>query len=114
MKLGKVLEQKSFDSSYIQKLWKLTENFPIEELHINTFDSIIKDWLTSEVDVTYTDKTVVKLNYDHFERIRNANLLYPIILGEDGRVLDGMHRVLKVWFSGKNVINAVRFERDPA
>lgn len=45
--------------------------------------------------------------------IDEADLAFPIILSSDGRVMDGMHRVLKALLNGWQSIDAVRFERDP-
>ncbi|MDQ6746414.1 MAG: hypothetical protein M3Z27_10435 [Actinomycetota bacterium] len=38
-----------------------------------------------------------------------ADLSYPIILGHDGRVMDGMHRIARALLEGRNEIDAVRF-----
>ena len=49
----------------------------------------------------------------HVRLIEEADLAYPIILGADGRVMDGMHRVAKAVLAGISEIDAVRFETDP-
>jgi len=50
---------------------------------------------------------------DHIRLIEEADLVHPIILGADGRVMDGMHRVAKAFLRGQASIEAVRFARDP-
>jgi hypothetical protein len=50
---------------------------------------------------------------EHARMINEADLDFPIILASDGRVMDGMHRVLKAVLNGRRDIEAVRFERDP-
>lgn len=42
-----------------------------------------------------------------------ADLSFPIILGEDGRIVDGHHRVLKALIEGKTHILCVQFVLDP-
>ncbi len=42
-----------------------------------------------------------------------ANLSHPIVLSQDGRVMDGMHRVCRALIEGRKTIRAVRFEVDP-
>jgi hypothetical protein len=43
---------------------------------------------------------------EHARLIREVNLRYPVILGPDGRVMDGMHRVARA------ILEAVqRFQR---
>ncbi len=50
---------------------------------------------------------------EHMRLIGEVDLAYPIILGADGRVMDGMHRVAKALFRRAETIEAVRFEKDP-
>lgn len=51
---------------------------------------------------------------EHAALIVAADLSYPIILSSDGRVMDGMHRVLKACLAGLSTIAAVQFQEDPA
>jgi hypothetical protein len=46
--------------------------------------------------------------------VLDADASFPILLGSDGRVMDGMHRVLKVALSDGVEIEAKRFDVDPA
>jgi hypothetical protein len=50
---------------------------------------------------------------EHARLIGEANLDYAIILSNDGRIMDGMHRVLKALNQGETHIAAVRFVVDP-
>jgi len=50
---------------------------------------------------------------DHARLIAEADLAYPIILGADGRVMDGMHRVAKAYLEGRRSISAVQLASDP-
>ena len=50
---------------------------------------------------------------DHARLIAQAQLRYPIILGADGRVMDGMHRVAKAYLDGRDAILAVQLDVDP-
>jgi hypothetical protein len=50
---------------------------------------------------------------DHLRLIEATDLRFPIILGADGRVMDGMHRVAKAVLEGRETIDAVQFEVDP-
>lgn len=42
-----------------------------------------------------------------------ADLRWPFILGADGRVMDGMHRIAQALRLGRTHIAAVRFAQDP-
>lgn len=50
---------------------------------------------------------------EHVRLVYETDLKYPIILSSDGRVMDGMHRVLKAALEGHESIEAVKFEQDP-
>ena len=49
---------------------------------------------------------------EHFKLALEADLDYPIILSQDGRVMDGMHRVMKALASGYLEIKAVKFREE--
>lgn len=49
----------------------------------------------------------------HIMAINNADLKYPIILDEDGEIMDGRHRIIKALVMGKKTIKAVRFDENP-
>ena len=50
---------------------------------------------------------------EHARLIQEADPSFPVILSSDGRVMDGMHRVLKAVLVGLICIPAVRFSSDP-
>jgi hypothetical protein len=50
---------------------------------------------------------------NHARLISECDLIFPIILSSDGRVMDGMHRVCKAFNLGLETIEAVRFTVDP-
>ena len=49
----------------------------------------------------------------HFNTATKADLSFPIILDEDGEVLDGRHRIMKAMMNGEKTIKAVRFDENP-
>ncbi len=50
---------------------------------------------------------------EHARLIEEADLAFPVILSSDGRIMDGMHRVLKALLAGLSHVSAVRFRTDP-
>lgn len=50
----------------------------------------------------------------HMRAIEQANLDYPIILDEDGELLDGRHRIMKALLMNASTIKAVRFNENPS
>jgi len=51
---------------------------------------------------------------EHAQRIMDADLTYPIILGADGKLMDGAHRVAKALITGQSTVGARRFKMEPA
>lgn len=49
----------------------------------------------------------------HMRAVQNADLSYPIILDEDGDIMDGRHRIMKALLNGEKTIKAVRFDENP-
>jgi hypothetical protein len=50
---------------------------------------------------------------EHARLINEADESFPIILSSDGRVMDGMHRVVKAVMRGREAVPAKRFTTDP-
>lgn len=49
----------------------------------------------------------------HMKMVLAADMSFPIILSEDGYILDGRHRLAKALLEGHTTIATVRFEVDP-
>ena len=65
------------------------------------------------IDYTYANIRLSEL-VGHMMSVNNADLKYPIILDEDGVIMDGRHRVMKALLEGKKTIKAVRFAENPS
>jgi hypothetical protein len=50
---------------------------------------------------------------DHAQHVAAADLTYPVLLCAQGRVLDGMHRIMKAHGAGQAAIVARRFVVTP-
>ena len=66
----------------------------------------------SEIDSVYWfdewQPPTVRRVVEHFRLMQEADCSYPIILGPDGRVMDGMHRVARALAEQRDVISAFR------
>jgi len=49
----------------------------------------------------------------HMKAVNDADMECPIILDEDGDIMDGRHRIMKAILLGLPTIKAVRFEDNP-
>jgi len=65
-------------------------------------------WYQDETDIP-TPRSLA----DHINLIHETDLKHPIILCSDGRLMDGMHRLVKAFLDKRETILAVKFERTP-
>ena len=49
----------------------------------------------------------------HMQAVIDADLSHPIILDEDGELMDGRHRIMKALLNKEETIKAVRFDKNP-
>ncbi|MEL6525002.1 MAG: chromosome partitioning protein ParB [Chloroflexota bacterium] len=90
------------------RLWKLTEDFPVEHISLDDFD-----WENDNFQWNLDRPPFWKEVGDHTKRILATDLQYPIILSDEGNIMDGMHRVLKSYVFGLPTVKAVRFSKNP-
>ncbi len=101
--------ESGLDAWDVHRLIELSRGLPVRRIDVSSvaeLDTI--HWF----DGTLERPTVRKV-IEHAQLIREANLSYPIILGQDGRLMDGMHRVARALMDGHATVAAVRFEVDP-
>lgn len=84
------------------RLFQLTKHFDVFEIPL----------MHLSVDYYYNNLTLRELA-GHMEAVNNADLSYPIILDEDGVVMDGRHRIIKCLLNDIETIKAVRFYENP-
>jgi hypothetical protein len=92
------------DAWDVDRLIALSRDLPVHEVAIADL------W---QVDAPHWGTVTPRDLAAHLELLEAANLAYPIILSADGRVMDGMHRVVKALMAGRDTIAAVRFELQP-
>ncbi len=57
--------------------------------------------------------STIKLFVEHIQDVLDADLTTPIIMDEEGYVMDGRHRIARALLENKKTILAVRFEKTP-
>lgn len=107
----KIPEHPSFDTQFcrlgrhswsVVRLAKLAESLPVMEVpidHLNLYNK-------------YESLTLRQMVM-HMKAVEAADLSCPIIMDEDGELMDGRHRVMKAMLRGVKAINAVRFDENP-
>ncbi|MGD2121632.1 MAG: hypothetical protein PVJ76_07800 [Gemmatimonadota bacterium] len=92
----------------VDRLVRLTKELEIQEVLLESIRELDDPfWLVDDPAPTLREVA------DHARLINETDLRHPIILGADGRVMDGRHRVAKAFIEGRHVIRAVRFLSDP-
>ena len=94
----------------VDRLIDLSRDLPRIRVPLSSIREIDEVYWFDDDDQRPTCRNVLL----HMRLIEEAELCHPIILGADGRVMDGMHRVAKAVMRDLRDIEAVRFERDPA
>lgn len=75
---------------------------------------LVMDVPLNHLNVYYTyDKLTLREMVTHMKAVNDADLSMPIILDEDGELMDGRHRVMKAMLAGATTIKAVRFDENP-
>jgi hypothetical protein len=97
------------DAWDVDRLISLSCDLPVGEVPLSSL---------REVDTTYWSndgggELTVRRIVDHMRLVQDADPTYPIILGVDGRIMDGMHRVARALLAGAQEIRAVRFVAQP-
>lgn len=87
----------------VPRLFELSRDLPVMEVPL--------DHLC--VHYTYTELTLREMVM-HMRAISEADLDKPIILDEDGELMDGRHRLMKAMLLGEKTIKAVRFDVNPS
>ena len=87
----------------VPRLFELSRNLPVMEVPLN------------HLSLYYTyEKLTLRDMVMHMNAVNNADLDKPIILDEDGDLMDGRHRLMKAMLLGKETIKAVRFDENPS
>ena len=92
----------------VDRLVALSRDFPVLYVPLTAIREIGEPF-SSESGETASWRSMV----EHIRLIEAADLRFPIILSSEGRVMDGMHRVIKALLNGRATIAAVRFTTDP-
>lgn len=97
----------------VKRLWQLSKALPVENKPIQAFQEAIDKWISFESVEQPDGRMTANIDIEHFYRIKRASLKYPIILDMDGRIMDGMHRLMKTYLSDRPIILVVQFTKTP-
>ena len=97
------------DAWDVDNLIAASSDLPVREVALDAIADVDTDfWFI------FGPAPTVRRIVDHVRLIQEVDPTYPIILGSDGRVMDGMHRVARAMLDGRSTIEAVQFVDEPA
>lgn len=86
----------------VARLMELARSLPVMEVPLD------------HLSVYYTyEKLTLREMVMHMRAVRDADRSFPIILDEDGEIMDGRHRLMQAMGAGDKTIKAVRFDVNP-
>lgn len=94
----------------VPRLWELAKPLPVREISMQEFIGLLDSDMWFPEGVRPSTRAVVM----HCQKIIDAKLSMPIILDQEGRVMDGMHRLAKAHLMQRPTIRAVQFTTTPA
>lgn len=96
------------DAWDVDCLVELSAGLPVEQVRLDEIREIDSVYWFDE-----RDRPTVRKVVEHMTLVNEVDLSYPIIVGPDGRVMDGMHRIAKVLLGGGTTIAAIRLTELP-
>ena len=101
------IDKQTFDADgkrwFISRLIDKAKDMPVQTMPMSALN----------VHRLVPDIDNMKSFVSHIQAVLDADLSYPIILDDDGYVMDGSHRIAKALLEGRETISFVRFEETP-
>ena len=94
----------------VHKLIRAAKDLDIHNVRIDDIAEVDENWWYQEPGAEPTPKSIAH----HLQLVEKTDLTYPIILCAEGRLMDGMHRVVKALAEHREHVRAVRFPVTPA
>jgi hypothetical protein len=101
--------ESGLDAWDVDHLITLAAGLTIKDVPLDSIWEVDSVYWFNDGDEIPTVRSVIA----HMRLVDAVDLSHPIILGADGRVMDGMHRVARAILKGHETIRAVQFEHDP-
>jgi len=94
---------------FIQSLVKASDNLPVIEIELTELDKYLDEnaWFHGD------NKPTIRALIQHYKRVDQVDLSFPIIMFPEIGILDGLHRVVKAHTLGHSTIKAVILDELP-
>jgi hypothetical protein len=98
-----------FDAWDVDRLVERSRGLPVRHVAIAS----IKELDTAHWFDADGSPLTVRVLVRHMQLVHEVDPAYPIIIGAEGQVMDGMHRVARALLEGRQTIAAVQFDEQP-
>lgn len=86
----------------VSRLFELSKSLPVMDVPLK------------HIHMYYVyEKLTLRELVGHMKASLDADMSCPIVLDEDGEIMDGRHRLMKAILEGHETIKAVRFDVNP-
>ena len=93
---------------YTERLWKLAKDLPEFDIEVESFQELDRDcWFGKGKTPTIREVA------SHCRRINEVNTQIPVVINDNGRLMDGGHRLARALLEGSKTIKAVQFSEMP-
>lgn len=96
------------DAWDVERLIELSADLPVKDVALESIKELDTDYW-----FRFGPVPTVRRIIEQVRLIQEVDPSYPIILGEDERVMDGMHRIARAMLDGHSTIKAVQFLVEP-
>lgn len=106
---------KVWEFDEVQSITVFDKKYNIHAAIMQARDIEVKNLVIADMSMSYTSPCHDNLRsfIQHIKHVNDADLDYPIIMNEDGYIIDGRHRLAKAILEGKETIKTKRFKSDP-
>lgn len=94
----------------IHRLIRLSKPLQSLPVRLEDISELNENWWYEDS----TDVPTPRALAAHMALVQHADLAYPILLCADGRLMDGMHRLVKALLEKRKYVEAIRFLVTPA
>ena len=93
----------------VRKLLDEAAHLPVIDIQLDDIAELDENWWYQASGDVPTGRSIA----EHYKLMESVDLQYPILLCAEGRLMDGMHRVLKAYCEGRATIRARRLPQTP-
>jgi hypothetical protein len=98
-----------FDAWDVDHLIERSKDFAVTQVLVDSIRELdTQHWFSADGS-PFTVRVLAR----HVQLVNEVDPSYPIILGAEGQVMDGMHRVVRALVEGRATIAAVQFDEQP-